>query len=91
MLGELNHAFENMAVLREKEILGAQLFDGGVEGMIIEKDGAEDAAFCFEIVRERTFDGSACSSHSLYFRLGLSGMQEAEFDYYAPEKDSLSG
>ena len=40
-------------MLREKEIFRAQLFDGGVEGMIVEKDGAEDAALRFEIVRER--------------------------------------
>ena len=68
-----------MAMLREKEIFRAQFFDGRVEGMIIEKNGAEDAAFCFEIMRERPFDRSVCAGHSLYFRLGLSGMQEAEF------------
>jgi hypothetical protein len=67
MLGELNHAFENVAVLREKEIFRAQLFDGRIEGMIVEKDGAEDAAFCFEIVGERAFDGSACKSHFALF------------------------
>ena len=79
MLGELNHALKNLAVLREKEIFGAQLLDGGVEGMIVEKDGAEDAALRFEIVRQRAFDRGVCGSHSLYFRLGLFGMQEAEF------------
>jgi len=46
--------------------------------MIIEKDGTEDAALRFEIVRERPFDRGVCGSHSLYFRLGLFGMQEAE-------------
>jgi hypothetical protein len=47
--------------------------------MIIEEDGTEDAALRFEIVRERAFDRSVYSSHSLYFRLGLFGMQETEF------------
>ena len=47
--------------------------------MIVEKDGAEDAALRFEIMREGPFDRGVCSSHSLYFRLGLFGMQEAEF------------
>jgi hypothetical protein len=79
MLGELNHALKNLAMLREKEISRTQFFDGRVEGMIVEKNGAEDAAFRFEIVRERPFDRSVCCSHSLYFRLGLFGMQEAEF------------
>src|SRR5579864_2415915 len=79
MLGELNHALKNLAVLREEEIFRAQFFDGCVEGMIIEKDGAEDAALRFEIVREGAFDRGVCGSHSLYFRLGLFGMQEAEF------------
>jgi hypothetical protein len=79
MLGELNHALKNLAMLREKEIFRTQFFDGRVEGMIVEKNGAEDAAFRFEIVRERPFDRSVCCSHSLYFRLGLFGMQEAEF------------
>jgi hypothetical protein len=79
MLGELNHALKNLAMLWEKEIFRAQLFNSCVEGMIIEKDGAEDAAFRFEIVGERAFDRSVGASHSLYFRLGLFGMQEAEF------------
>jgi hypothetical protein len=92
MLGELNHALENLAVLREKEIFRAQLFDGRVEGMIIEKDGAEDAAFGFEIVGERAFDRSPCGNHSLYFRLGLFGMQEAEFwSICESETECLSG
>lgn len=47
--------------------------------MIVEEDGAENAALRFEIVREGAFDRSVCRSHSLYFRLGLFGMQEAEF------------
>jgi hypothetical protein len=79
MLGELNHALKNLAMLREKEIFRAQLLYGCVEGMIIEEDGTEDAALRFEIVRERAFDRSVYSSHSLYFRLGLFGMQETEF------------
>ena len=68
-----------MSMLRKKEIFRAQFLNGCVEGMIIEEDGAEDAAFCFKIVRERAFDRSVCASHSLYFRLGLFGMQGAEF------------
>jgi len=79
MLGELNHALKDLAVLREEEILRSQLFDGCVEGMIIEKDGAENAALRFEIMRKRSSNRSVCRGHSLYLRLGLFGMQEAKF------------
>jgi len=79
MLGELNHALKDLAVLRKEEILRSQLFDGCVEGMIIKKDGAEDAALRFEIMGERAFDRGVSCGHSLYFRLSLFGMQEAEF------------
>lgn len=79
MLCELNHALKDLAVLGEKEILRAQFFDGRVEGVIVEENCAEDAALRFEIVRKRALDRSVCCGHSLYFRLGLFGMQEAEF------------
>ena len=47
-----------MAILRKEEIFGPQRFDSGVERVIIEKDGAEDAALRFEIVRQRAFESS---------------------------------
>ena len=55
LFSQLDHALENLAVLRKKEILRAQFFDGGVERMIIEENCAEDAALGFQIVRERAF------------------------------------
>jgi hypothetical protein len=39
-----------VAVLRKKEIVGAQPFHGRIQSMIIEQDGPEDTAFRFEIV-----------------------------------------
>ena len=38
-----------------KKSSDAKLLDRGVERVIIEQDGAEDAALGFEIVRERAF------------------------------------
>jgi len=79
MLGKLNHTLKNLAVLRQKEILRAEFLDRCIEGVVIEEDGTEDAALRFQIVGEGPFDRGVCRSHSLYFRLGLFGMQEAEF------------
>ncbi len=57
LFAELNHAFENVPVLRKEEILGAQALDGGVQRVIIEQNRAQNAAFGFDIVRQRSFDG----------------------------------
>jgi hypothetical protein len=40
-------------MLREEEVLGAELFDGCVKGKIIKEHGSKDAAFCFLGVRKR--------------------------------------
>ncbi len=68
LFAELDHALENVAVLREEKILRAQALDGGVQRVIVEQDGAENAAFGFEIVRERAFDADVNRGH-LYFAL----------------------
>ena len=65
-----------LAMLRKEEILGAQALDGGVQRVIIEQDGAENAAFGFEIVRERTFESGIAGHYSLYFRLTIFRTQE---------------
>jgi hypothetical protein len=80
LLAKIDHAFEDAAMLREEEVLGFQMFDGGVERVIIEKHSAENAAFSFEVMRERAFD-RAVGSHGLffyspYFRLTDSATQE---------------
>ena len=72
LLAQLNHALENLAVLRKKEILRADFFDGGVERVIVEDDGAENAALGFEIVRKRPFERSVAGHHSPFIRLRLS-------------------
>ena len=53
-------------MLRKEEIFGAQLFDGGVQRVIVEKDGAEDAALRFEIVGQRAFE-SCVAWHDFRF------------------------
>ena len=57
LLAELHHALEDVPVLRQKEILRAQDLDGGIERVIVEQDRAENAAFGFEVLRERAFEG----------------------------------
>jgi hypothetical protein len=52
-------------MLLEEEIFGLEIFDGGVESVVIEKNGAEDGAFGVEILRERAFEsgfGRHCES-----------------------------
>src|SRR5579864_151173 len=69
-LGKFNDALENPAMLVEKKVLAFQFFDRNVEGMIVEKDGAEHAALRAGAIREGAFE-SCILSHidSLYFRL----------------------
>ncbi len=57
LFAELHHAFENVAVLRKEEILGAKAFDGGIQRVIVEQHGAEDAALGFDVAGQRSFEG----------------------------------
>src|SRR6267143_145357 len=54
---ERDHLGEDAAVLVEEEILGLEIFDGGVEGVVVENDGAEDGTLGVEVVGERLFEG----------------------------------
>jgi hypothetical protein len=47
---ERDHLGEDAAVLVEEEIFGLEIFDGGVEGVVVEKDGAEDGTLGVEII-----------------------------------------
>jgi len=38
-------------VLLQEKIFGLEIFDGGVESVIIEQNGAQDGAFGVEILR----------------------------------------
>jgi hypothetical protein len=69
-LGKFNDALENPPMLIEKKVIAFQFLDGNVEGMIVEENGAQDAALRAGAIRERTFE-SRILSHidSLYFRL----------------------
>jgi hypothetical protein len=69
-------------MLREEEVLRTKALDRGVQGVVIEKNGSENAAFSFYVVRKRTFDADFGGGHlpwvpaSLYFRPGLPWAQE---------------
>ena len=61
LFSELNHALVNAAVLVEKEILGAQLFNGRVQRVIVEQNRAEDTALGLQILGKRSLDrGVVC-------------------------------
>jgi hypothetical protein len=62
---ELHHSFKNVTVLREEKILRAQFLDGGIQRVIVQQDGAQDASFRFQIVRQRTFDCNVSRGHEL--------------------------
>jgi hypothetical protein len=55
-LAEGNHLGEDATMLVEEEILGLEIFDGGVEGVVVEEDGAEYGTLGVEIVGERLFE-----------------------------------
>ena len=42
--------------MREEEIFGLESLDGGVQGIVIEENGAEDGAFRVEVAGEGTFE-----------------------------------
>jgi hypothetical protein len=71
---EGDHLGEDAAMLIEEEIVGAEILDGGVQGVVIEQNGAEDGAFGVEIVGEGLFESGLRGGHenavlySLLFR-----------------------
>ncbi len=77
---ELHHALEDVPVLREEEVLRAKDLDCGIERVIIEQNRAENAAFGFEVLRERAFEGCIAShAYSLYIRPSRGPAQERCF------------
>ena len=71
---KLQHAFEDLAVLRKEKILGFDLFHRGVQCMVIQQDRAEDAAFGFEVMRQRFFEGDIARHFvfELFSRMNLT-------------------
>ncbi len=57
-------------MLIEKKIFGAKCFDGGVEGFVLEKHGAENGTLGVEIIWERAFEsgfrGHGCDYFAFY-------------------------
>jgi hypothetical protein len=70
VFAERDHLIEDAAVLFQEKIFGLEIFDGGVEGVIIEQNGAKNGAFGFEILWQWAFE-SGFSRHreSFCFRL----------------------
>ena len=51
-----DHLGEDAAVLVEEKIFGLEIFDGGVEGVVVEDYGAEDGTLGVEIIGEGLFE-----------------------------------
>jgi len=54
--GERDHLGENVAVLRQEEVFGPEGFDGGVEGVVVQENGAEDGALGVQVARKGAFE-----------------------------------
>ena len=66
---ERNHLREDAAVLIEKEIFRAEILDGGVEGVVVEQNGAEDGALGVEIIGEGLFESGLRGGHGGAFAI----------------------
>jgi hypothetical protein len=62
VFAERDHLIEDAAVLLQEKIFGLEIFDCGVEGVIIEQNGAKNGAFGFEILWQWAFE-SRFSGH----------------------------
>src|SRR5580692_838137 len=78
----MHHAFENVTVLLQEEILGAQDLHGGVQCVVIEQDSAQDTSLGFNVVRKRSFQRGVVG----HFGFRLIFAQES-----AVRKSSFSG
>jgi len=72
VFAERDHLIEDAAVLLQEKIFRLEIFDGGVEGLIIEQDGARmersASRFCGSGV-ESGFTGIKRSLYCLFFAL----------------------
>ena len=64
-LAEIRHALEDPPVLVQEKILDAQVFQSGVQSVIVEQDRAQHGALGLQVLREGTFE-CAFSSHLLF-------------------------
>ena len=55
-LAEGDHLHVNAAMLIEEEIFRTDIFNGGIQGVVVEQNGAKNRALCVEIARERAFE-----------------------------------
>jgi hypothetical protein len=63
---ERDHAGEDVAVLGDEEIVGLERFDGGVESVVVEEDGAEDGTLRVEIGGQWAFENGISGHRDSY-------------------------
>ncbi len=61
---ESDHLLVDAPVMIVEEILGLELLDGGVEGVVVEQDRAQDAALGLDVLGQGTFERCGCCGHS---------------------------
>ena len=60
---ERDHLLVDAAVMIVEKIFGLELFDGGIDGVVVEQDRAENAALRLDVVGQGTFERCACGGH----------------------------
>jgi len=61
-LAQRDHLIENIAMLQQEKIVDLQCFDRGVEGVVVEQNGAEDGTFRIKVAGQGPFE-SGVSRH----------------------------
>ncbi len=62
-LPEDDHLLVDAPVVIVKEVLWLELLDGGIDGVVVEQDRTQDAAFRLDVMGHGTFERCACSGH----------------------------
>jgi hypothetical protein len=66
-----DHVFEDLAVLRQEEILCFQRLNGRVQYMVIEEDSAENGALCVEVTGKRAFESGVGRHGSAIYTISI--------------------
>jgi hypothetical protein len=70
---ERNHLSKNATVLIQKEIFRSQIFNGGIQRVIVQQDGAEYGTLGVEVAGEGFFEGGI-SGHELLYYFAFSSL-----------------
>jgi len=72
-----DHLRKHPAVLVQKKIFGPQMFDGGIQRVVIQQDGAENRTLGIQIIGQGFFENSL-------YRHGLLTPDSGNFAFSSP-------